>query len=329
MTPRNLHRIYFMIGILIILGISFIDLICGDISLVIKDLFQEGSLSNRVLFQLRLPRVLTASLAGAALALSGLQMQSIFRNPLADPHIMGISSGASLGAALVTMAGVSSPLLMGLGTASASCAGAATAACVIIATSRRCSSSTLLIFGIMMSFAVNALVSIVQFSSSEEGLKLFYSWSAGSFAGNSYAEVVMMFIAFVVGCSLCAVNSKGLNIILFGDEFAKHAGASPERIRSLAMVSCCLLTGVVTAFCGPLGFVGIISPHIARWIFKTASHRSLIIGTSLIGASISLGADLIIQLSSIPLPAGSVMAIIGTPFVIAIMSKGGLNPVKK
>lgn len=318
-----------MIGILIILGISFIDLICGDISLVIKDLFQEGSLSNRVLFQLRLPRVLTASLAGAALALSGLQMQSIFRNPLADPHIMGISSGASLGAALVTMAGVSSPLLMGLGTASASFAGAAAAACVIIATSRRCSSSTLLIFGIMMSFAVNALVSIVQFSSSEEGLKLFYSWSAGSFAGNSYAEVVMMFIAFVVGCSLCAVNSKGLNIILFGDEFAKHAGASPERIRSLAMVSCCMLTGVVTAFCGPLGFVGIISPHIARWIFKTASHRSLIIGTSLIGACISLGADLIIQLSSIPLPAGSVMAIIGTPFVIAIMSKGGLNPEKK
>ena len=318
-----------MIGILIISGISFIDLICGDINLVINDLFLEGSLSNRVLFQLRLPRVLTAGLAGAALALSGLQMQSIFRNPLADPHIMGISSGASLGAALVTMAGASTPLLMGLGTASAAFAGAAASACVIIAASRRCSSSTLLIFGIMMSFAVNALVSIVQFSSSEEGLKLFYSWSAGSFAGNSYAEVMMMFIAFAVGCVLCAVNSKGLNIILFGDEFARHAGASPERIRSLAMVSCCLLTGVVTAFCGPLGFVGIISPHIARWIFKTSSHRSLIIGSAIIGACISLGADLIIQLSSIPLPAGSVMAIIGTPFVLAIMSKGGLNPVKK
>ncbi len=329
MTSRNLHRIYFMIGILIISGISFIDLICGDINLVVNDLFQEGSLSNRVLFQLRLPRVLTASLAGAALALSGLQMQSIFRNPLADPHIMGISSGASLGAALVTMVGASTPLLMGLGTASAAFAGAAASACVIIAASRRCSSSTLLIFGIMMSFAVNALVSIVQFSSSEEGLKLFYSWSAGSFARNSYAEVMMMLIAFAVGCVLCAMNSKGLNIILFGDEFARHAGASPERIRSLAMVSCCLLTGVVTAFCGPLGFVGIISPHIARWIFKTSSHRSLIIGSAIIGASISLGADLMIQLSSIPLPAGSVMAIIGTPFVLAIMSKGGLNPAKK
>lgn len=292
-------------GAAVLVLLSIADMLCG------------GNAGPQVLMLLRGPRIATALLAGAALALSGAQMQSIFRNPLADPHIMGVSSGACLGAAIATMTGIGS----GISVALAAFAGAAASACIILAASRKFrSAATLLIFGIMMGFIVNALVTVFQFSSDAESLKIFYSWSAGSFSTTSWPEIIIIAAALATGTAIAFTDRKGLDIILFGDEFAEMAGARTEMIRLRALLSCCIMTGAVTAFCGPLGFVGIVAPHIARWMFGTSSHRVIIPASLLTGSIIGAAADLISQLSPSPMPAASTMALVGIPIIIYILT---------
>ena len=287
------------------------------VALAAADLFYGGAADSQVLRLLRAPRVATALLAGAALALSGTQMQSIFRNPLADPHIMGVSAGASLGAAIATMsvltAGGLSIVL------SASIGAIASALIILLASKKFHSASTLLIFGIMLGFIVNALVAILQFSTDAESLKIFYSWSAGSFSTTTWSDIITLAIALLAGTALATAGRKGLDIILFGDEFAQMAGARVGNIRLTALLSCCIMTGAVTAFCGPLGFVGIIAPHIARWMFGTSSHKVIIPASILTGSIISIAADLISQLSPSPLPTASTMALVGIPVILYIL----------
>lgn len=277
----------------------------------------------RILWLLRIPRSVTAALAGAALSLAGAQMQSILRNPLADPHIMGVSAGAALGAAAVTLCGgMHSSLTSTVSIAGASFIGAGAAAMTIMAASRKfASAGTLLVFGVMLGFVINAIISIFQFSSDSESLRIFYSWSAGSFAHTTWTQIVMIAIALCIGFVISFRNRKGLDIILFGDEFAQLAGAKTDRIRMMALTSCCLLTGTVTAFCGPLGFVGIVAPHIARHLACTSSHATVLPFSMVIGAVICLTADMISQNVGIPLPAGSTMAMIGIPIILYIMLK--------
>ena len=240
--------------------------ILGLSALLLLDLMVGGGgmswASGAVLWKLRVPRVLTALLAGGALALSGAQMQAVFRNPLADPHIMGVSGGAGLGAAIATMAlGTSTAFFTGFTVAVAAFLGAFVAAALVIAVSARFRSvTTLLVFGVMMGFIFSALSSVLQYTAGEESLKLFYSWMAGSFSGCRFSEVALMAGALVIGLVLAFCNGKGLDIILFGEEYATLSGASTRRILSLSMLSACLMTGTVTAFCGPLGFVGIVAP---------------------------------------------------------------------
>ena len=285
-----------IIGLAVLVALAAADLLCG------------GAADSQVLLLLRAPRVATALLAGAALALSGTQMQSIFRNPLADPHIMGVSAGASLGAAIATMSAISHS--GGLSVALAASVGAMASALIILLASKKFhSASTLLIFGIMLGFIVNALVAILQFSTDAESLKIFYSWSAGSFSTTTWSDIITLAIA----------GRKGLDIILFGDEFALMAGAKVGNIRLTALLSCCIMTGAVTAFCGPLGFVGITAPHIARWMFGTSSHKVIIPASILTGGIISIAADLISQLSPSPLPTASTMALVGIPVILYIL----------
>lgn len=276
-----------------------------------------------VLWRLRAPRVVTAMLAGAALSLAGAQMQSILRNPLADPHIMGVSSGASLGAALATMWGGSlGGMAQGLSLTAASFAGALISALIILAVSERFrSATTLLIFGVMLGFIVNAIVSILQFSSDAESLKIFYSWSAGSFSNTSWQQTGVIAAAALIGFLMAFRGRKGLDIILFGDEYAAMAGADTGKIRLKAILSCCIMTAAVTAFCGPLGFVGITAPHIARALTGTSSHARILPACMLTGAGISLTADLISQLSPTPLPAAATMALVGIPVILYILLK--------
>lgn len=295
-----------IIGLAVLMALAAADLLCG------------GAADSQVLLLLRAPRVATALLAGAALALSGTQMQSIFRNPLADPHIMGVSAGASLGAAIATMSAISPS--GGLSVALAASVGAMASALIILLASKKFhSASTLLIFGIMLGFIVNALVAILQFSTDAESLKIFYSWSAGSFSTTTWSDIITLAIAVLIGTALAIAGRKGLDIILFGDEFALMAGAKVGNIRLTALLSCCIMTGAVTAFCGPLGFVGITAPHIARWMFGTSSHKVIIPASILTGGIISIAADLISQLSPSPLPTASTMALVGIPVILYIL----------
>lgn len=287
------------------------------VALAAADLFYGGAADSQVLRLLRAPRVATALLAGAALALSGTQMQSIFRNPLADPHIMGVSAGASLGAAIATMSALTAGGLSIV--LSASIGAMASALIILLASKKFHSASTLLIFGIMLGFIVNAFVAILQFSTDAESLKIFYSWSAGSFSTTTWSDIITLAIALLAGTALATAGRKGLDIILFGDEFAQMAGAKVGNIRLTALLSCCIMTGAVTAFCGPLGFVGITAPHIARWMFGTSSHKVIIPASILTGSIISIAADLISQLSPSPLPTASTMALVGIPVILYIL----------
>ncbi|MBQ9193631.1 MAG: iron ABC transporter permease [Bacteroidales bacterium] len=277
--------------------------------------------TGAVLWKLRVPRVLTAVIAGGALAASGAQMQAVFRNPLADPHIMGVSGGAGLGAAIATMAvGVSASAFTGFTVAVAAFIGAIAAAFLVVLVSARFrSSTTLLVFGVMLGFIFSALSSVLQYTAGEESLKLFYSWMAGSFSGCRYLEIILMAAALAAGLVLALVNGKGLDLILFGDEYAALSGASTRRILVLSMLSCCLMTGTVTAFCGPLGFVGIVAPHIARRVTGSSAHRQVLPWSLLCGALLALAADILANLWPIPLPVGSTLALIGIPLILVLL----------
>ncbi len=298
---------------LLVLLLAGVDLLCGG-----------GGFSaapEAVMLKLRLPRVLTALLAGAALALSGMQMQAIFRNPLSDPHIMGVSAGAGLGAAIAVVATAGAGMLVhGVALSGAAFAGAALVSLMIILISRRIGDPvTLLISGVMLGFIFSAVSSILQYTAGEESLKIYYSWAAGSFEGSRYGEIGIIALALLVGILLTLKNARGLDIILFGDEYAALAGADVRSIRRGAMTATCLMTGAVTAFCGPIGFVGIIAPHIARRLTGTSMHRRVLPAAMLSGSAIALSADILSRIWPIPLPVGSTMALVGIPFILVIL----------
>lgn len=282
------------------------------------DIFMNSqSLNHDILWLVRIPKTLTALIAGAGLALSGIQMQSILRNPLADPHILGITSGASLGAAAATMAGIGA-----LSTTMSAFLGAGLTAVLIMAASRKLrEATTLLIFGVMLGFILNAIISILQYTSNAENLKIFYSWSAGSFSLTRWSDLSIMAGAVILGSIIAGNSHKGLDIILFGEDFVHMTGADTRKIHFKALLSCSIMTGAVTAFCGPIGFLGIVAPHIAKAIFRTSDHKTILPASVLVGSIISIGADILSQLSPTPLPVSSTMAIIGIPIIIYIITR--------
>ena len=298
--------------ITLLLALIVGDLLCGN---------GFGLPSDIIFWKLRLPRMLTAIIAGASLALAGAQMQAIFRNPLADPHIMGVSGGAGLGAAIAALA-VSglSPWAGNLGLVSAAFVGALLSGMVVVAVAARTqSTATLLLVGVMLGFVLSAVSSILQYSAGEESLKLFYSWMAGSFSGVSYTGLAFMGSLLAVGLLLALSHLKGLDLILFGDEYARVSGASLKSLRFRVMLGCCLMTGAVTAFCGPLGFVGIAAPHIVRRLMGTANHRRVLPWSLVTGAGLALSGDILAQAWPTPLPVGSTLAIIGIPFIVILL----------
>ena len=276
-----------------------------------------------VLWKLRVPRVLTAMLCGGALAVAGAGMQSLFRNPLADPHILGVSGGAGLGAACaVVLLGTAWPAFTGVTMVAAAFAGATLVSLLLLAVSRRIASGpSLLIFGVLLGFLLSALTSILQYTAHEEGLKLFYSWMAGSFSGSRYADVALMAAALIMGFVLLSWRRKGLDLLLFGDAYATLAGADVQRLRRVILGACCLLTAAVTAFCGPVGFVGIIAPHLARRLMGSSAHRDVLPAALLSGASLALLADILSQLAG--LPAGSTIALLGLPLLLPLLLSTG------
>ena len=274
---------------------------------------------------IRLPRLLSAVIAGGALALAGCQMQGILRNPLADPHIMGITSGASLGAALTVLSCssvASLPAMQNVSIVGAAFIGAVLAAILVLAVAGRFHDpGTLLIFGVMLGFIVNAVIVVLQSSGSAEAMKTFHGWSSGNFSTTSWTGVAVLAATAAGGALAGILNSRGLDAIMFGEEFAELAGTNPRSTRVISILSCCIITAGVTAFCGPIGFVGIIGPHIARWTSGTSVHRTVLPLSMLCGSLIAVLADTISHISGSPLPVSSTMALVGVPVILYILLK--------
>jgi iron complex transport system permease protein len=283
-----------------------------------------------IVFKFRLPKALTATLSGAALAVSGLQMQTLFRNPLADPFTLGVSSGASLGVAIVLLsAGATGSLLLNslgllgdLGLAAAAGLGAAATLLAILVVARRIQNTvTLLILGLMFGYLTNALVSLLIYFSLPERIQAFTLWSAGSFGGVTWSQMRVFALAIVIGLGLAALLPKSLNALLLGETYARTLGLNVGRARVVIILSASLLAGTVTAFCGPIGFLGIAVPHLCRSLFDTADHRVLVPASLLLGGSLALLADLIAQMpgSQYVLPLNVVTSLFGVPVIVWVL----------
>jgi len=278
---------------------------------------------------IRLPRVVTAACAGAALAVAGLLMQTLFANPLADPYILGVSSGASLGVALVVLgsgagAGVFAAVAGTgrLGIAAAAALGALVVLLVVLAISRWVQSVvTLLIVGVMVGSVTSAVVSLLVAFSQPAQMQQFILWSLGSYAGASWSDLRVLVPVVLVGLVLAATLVRPLNAMLLGEDYASSMGVHLPRTRAVAITSSALLAGVVTAFCGPIAFLGIAVPHLARLALRTSDHRLLLPGAILMGAAVSLLCSVVAQLPGRDgvLPLNVVTALVGAPVVILVL----------
>jgi len=311
----------------ILVVVCILDLAFGGTHLNLGSFFSalvgsSDQVASTILWKIRFPRMLLAVICGASLSLGGVLMQSIFRNPLSDPHIMGVSAGAGLGAAIATtLLGTSAlSLFGGVSIMTAAFLGAVLSSVLVLAVSSSVkSASTLLVFGVILGFVLSALTSIIEYFSSEQSLKIFYNWSAGSFSSAQMSQIGAVAIFLAIGLILSVVIVKGLDIILFGEQYATLSGANVSGIRIIALLACCIITGSVTALCGPIGFVGIVSAHVARRLLGSSLHGKVIPVAMLSGAVLCTLADLLSQVSGTPLPVGSVMAIIGSPIVLYIL----------
>jgi iron complex transport system permease protein len=310
-----------------------LDLFLGSVSIkpvdIIKAIFNDtGDVTETILIKFRLPKAITAFLVGIALSISGLQMQTLFRNPMAGPYVLGLSSGASLGVAFVIL-GFSSNLspdsIKGIGNwaiAAASWTGAGLVMILIMIISSRVKNiMTVLILGIMLSSGISAIVSIMQYFSNETMLKTYILWTMGSLGNLTSSQLNVMLISVLVGIIISLISVKMLNAFLLGEVYARSIGLDVRFARIIIITGTSILAGSITAFCGPIGFIGIAVPHLARIIFRTSDHKVLVPGTILTGGIIMLISDIISQMpgSDNILPVSSVTALIGIPMVIWVI----------
>ena len=280
---------------------------------------------------IRLPRSLTALLAGAALGIAGLQMQTLFRNPLADPFALGISSGASLGVAIVVLgSGMSVATAFGASTGlrgdalliGAAIVGAlAVLALVLVVSSRVANPTTVLILGLMFGYAASAIVTVLVGVSSPERLMQLAQWGFGSFSGVTWQRLRLFAPLTIVGVLVAAATTKQLNALLLGENYARSMGVAVRRARLLTMFGASILGAVVTAFCGPIAFLGIAIPHLCRGLLGTSNHRVLVPAVVLMGGAVALVAQIVSLLpgSAGILPLNAVTSIIGAPVVVAVL----------
>ena len=305
------------------------DLLIGSVAVALRDIWAAltgGSCDPAVrdiILKIRLLKAVTALFAGAALAASGLQMQTLFRNPLAGPYVLGISSGAGLGVALFLLGapllGVSAhSFVQSLGIAGAAWLGAALVLLIVMAVSRRIKDiMVILILGMMFGSGVSSMVEILQYLSSEAALKSFVIWTMGSLGDVTGGNLALMLPVITAGLVLSVAVIKSLNLLLLGENYARTMGLNVQRTRTLLFLSTVLLAGTVTAFCGPVGFIGLAVPHLARMLFASADHRVLMPASMLSGAALLLVCDLISK--SLALPINTVTALMGIPVVIVVV----------
>ncbi|MEB3052316.1 iron ABC transporter permease [Mycolicibacter sp. MYC123] len=281
-----------------------------------------------IVANMRLPRVLTALAAGAALGVSGLQLQTLFRNTLADPYILGVSSGASLGVALVVLLGGSAGFGAGMagagrgGAVIAAAVGAAVMLTLVLALSRWTrSAATLLLIGVMLGAASTALVSLAMVYSDPQRVQQFLLWGLGSFAGTGWGDLQLLLPLVGVGLAAAALTIRPLNALLLGESYAATMGINVRRARMVTVGSASLLAGVTTAFCGPIAFLGLVVPHVARIAVGTSDHRVVVPAVTLLGAVAALCCGIVSQVpgSDLVIPVNAVTALVGAPVVIIVL----------
>ncbi|HEY0056681.1 MAG TPA: iron ABC transporter permease [Pedobacter sp.] len=336
-----------VIGLLILFLLVFfmLDVALGSIAIpfkeVVKIFFSQGSENEAWVYiveKIRIPKALTAVLVGCGLSVSGLQMQTLFRNPLAGPSVLGITAGASLGVALIMLSagsitslytiqelGISGSWLIII----AATLGAALIMTIILAISASLKDNVImLIVGVMIANITLSIISIWQYFSAPDQIKDYLLWTFGSLGGVTEHHLYVLLIAVSVGLFTSFASSKLLDALLLGENYARSMGLTVNRARILIICSTSILAGSITAFCGPIGFIGIAVPHLARSLFNTSSHRILIPGCCLIGTALMLVCDIISQLpgSQTALPINIITALIGSPVVIwVIISRNNIR----
>ena len=320
----------FVLVLLLLINISF-----GSVSIPfseIIDILLGGNSSKSswelIILHFRLPKAITAILVGSGLAISGLLMQTLFRNPLAGPFVLGISSGASLGVALLILgSGIFGGVLATIafsnwGLAIASSLGAALVLMAVLVTANKVRNTmSILIIGLMFGTVTSAIISVLTFFSDAEKIQQFIFWSFGSLGNLSWNEVLVFFIIYLVGILVLLKVIKPLNTFLLGENYSKSLGIDIKKSRIIILLITSLLTGVITAFAGPIAFIGLAVPHITKLVFKTSNHKTLLPAVAILGAIVLLVCDLIAQLptSEFTLPINAVTSLFGAPVVIWLL----------
>ena len=322
--PKGNQAIPFLLislGVLFLLNISL-----GSVKIPLHQILEslsgqsEQNIWNDIIWQFRFPKAITCAVAGASLATGGLLMQTLFRNPLAGPDVLGLSAGSSLLVSLMILSGNAVALFSGPWAISiAASVGSAAVFLVVISISQRLRDNvSLLIIGLMIAAVTQSIVSVLQFVSKAEDLQTFMIWTLGSVGGTSWKEINVMSVIFLVGGLISFASIKSLNALLLGDNYAQSVDINLKRSRFLIVLATSLMTGVVTAFCGPIAFVGLAVPHMIRLIIKTSNHKILIPAVMIGGAILLLLCDMLAQLpgSTQILPLNAVTSVIGAPVVI-------------
>ena len=322
---------------LIVLLLFVVNLLIGTVNIPVGSICRillgddsEPEIWRNIVFSSRLPQALTAVVAGAGLAVSGLQMQTVFRNPLAGPSVLGISNGASLGVAFVVLlsgsiGGTALSRLGYLGEAAMSIAaivGAMAVLMLIVWISQKVKGNvTLLIIGVMIGYLANAIIGVLKFLSPEEDVKAFVVWGLGSFSRVSGDEMLLFVVLMCILLPLSCLLAKQMNLLLLGDRYAANLGLNIRRSRMLVITSSGVLVAIVTAYCGPIMFIGLAVPHLARALFRTSDHRILLPATMFCGAALALLCSFIARMPGFEgvLPVNSVTALVGAPVVAAVL----------
>ena len=336
---------FFLLLVALIAVLTIGNLIIGSVGIPVGSVCRilagddgEPVIWTNIVWKSRLPQALTAVVAGAGLAVSGLQMQTVFHNPLAGPSVLGISNGASLGVAFVVLlsgqiGGVALSRLGYLGDAAISVAaivGAMAVMLLIMWVSRKVRGNvTLLIIGVMIGYLANAIIGVLKFLSPEEDVKAFVVWGLGSFSRVSGDEMVLFVVLMLLLLPLSMLLVKTMNLLLLGDEYARNLGLHLGRARMLVIGSSGILVAIVTAYCGPIMFIGLAVPHLCRALFRTSDHRVLMPGTMLCGAALALLCNLIARMPGFEgaLPVNSVTALVGAPVIATVIFRRRKNEV--
>jgi len=323
--------ILFLTLSLLTVVLFFADLAWGSIHISLREMlsafFGKGSegVNSEILLNFRLPKAITAILAGASLSVAGLMMQTLFRNSLADPYILGASSGASLGVALVMMAASVLPVAFvnsGWALIVAAIIGASVVLALVVGVSFRVQNAvSLLIVGLMFGTIAGSIVSVLQNFSNPDAIKLFVMWTFGSLSAVTWTYMQVLLPVVLLGLGMAFFLQKRLDGLLLGENYARGLGISILQTRFFIVISTGLLAGGITAFTGPIAFVGVAIPHIARGIFRSSSHKILLPATVLCGASLILICDIISQVPTYTLPINTISALFGAPIIIWIILK--------